>query len=104
MYNCAYLTGLPAVGCGVKLRHCAILPPVGEVCLGQCRGGETGLAAPAGMSGWGQEGACDPEYNNVVSSVDTGIAFIFLLSERTQNRIDDGWQITKAGSVAELHN
>lgn len=30
MYNCAYLTGLPGVGCGVKLQHCALLPAVGS--------------------------------------------------------------------------
>lgn len=52
MYNCAYLTGLPTVGCGVKLQHCAVLPPVG------CSGGQvlgqwgTGAGAVEERQGW----------------------------------------------------
>lgn len=65
--------GCQQFGCGVKLQHCAVIPPVGGsgdrgvpgVVQGRGGGGETGLAAPAGTSaqglGWGQKGTCDPE-------------------------------------------
>lgn len=67
MFNCAYSTGVPGVGCGVKLQHCALLPAVGsswgrgvpgvvqdDKFNSRARrgsGGETGLAAPAEHQG-----------------------------------------------------
>lgn len=114
MYNCGYLPGLPAVGCGVKLQHwdsssCGSRGELPGNCGegqrrrdragGTCRSDGVGTGLATGRSLWPRV-----SYSSFLSSAHTGIAFVFLLSEQAENRIDNEWQIPKAGSDAELHN